>query len=100
MTQQEQDPVFSPGKADWIQDEGAQHLDRDQKALLLALTQLEAEIGRHLSEEERAAIDALADPQEGFDPAAIKRAVRQMVNAPTDPDRTVSWTELKDHRYP
>lgn len=95
MNSKAEDAVFNPGKADWIREEGVQDLDRDQKALLLALAQLEAEMGRELSDDERAAIESLSDQLEGFDPQEIKQAVHQMVNRPADPRRKVSWSELK-----
>ena len=53
---EEQDTVFNPGKARWLQDKGKEKLDEGQKALLLALTQLEADLGRELSDEEKQAI--------------------------------------------
>lgn len=99
MKRKEQASVFNPGKAGWVQGQGAQDLDRDQQALLLALTQLEAEMGRALSEEERAAIASLAEDLEGFDPDEIQKAVHQMVNKPADPNRKTSWSELKDRLH-
>lgn len=87
--------LFNEGKARWLKEHGDQDLDRDQQALLLALTELEAEIGRDLTEEERSAIDALADHLEGFDPKEIKSAVHKMVTQPADPKRKISWPDIK-----
>jgi hypothetical protein len=97
MTQKDKDRLFNPGKADWVQKKGSRDLDKDQQALLLALTQLESEMGRELDEDERTAIQSLADHLEGFDPQEIKAAVHRMVSQPADPNRKVSWPELKDH---
>jgi hypothetical protein len=85
---EEKDTIFNPGKARWLQDKGGKALDEGQKALLLALTQLEADLGRQLSDEEKQAIDSLADQLKDFDIEVIKTAVRQMVptgklNGPT-----------------
>lgn len=97
MTRKRQESVFNPGQADWVKEQATKGLSRDQRALLLALTQLEAELGRELSAEERAAVESLAESLEGYDPEKIKEAVHQMVNDPSDPDRKTSWSELKDH---
>jgi hypothetical protein len=99
MKRKEQDTVFNPGQADWVQEKGAQGLTKDQQALLLALAQLESEMGRELSEEERAAIESLAGNLEGFDPQGIKSAVHKMVNNPADPDRKTTWSELKERLH-
>ena len=88
--------VFRSGQADWLQEKGAQDLTPEQQALLLALAQLEAEMGRTLSDAERAAIEALTDGQEGFDPEEIAIAIHQVVNTPANPDRQTSWSELKE----
>jgi hypothetical protein len=95
MKEKEQESVFNPGQANWVQEKGSRGLTRDQQALLLALAQLETEMGRDLSEAERAAIEALTGNLEGFDPEEIKKAIHQMVNDPADPDRQTSWSELK-----
>lgn len=95
MNEKEQQSIFNPGQADWVQEKGAQGLTRDQQALLLALAQLEAAMGRELSEDERAAIESLAGNLEGFDPKEIQTAIHQMVNDPADPHRQTSWSELK-----
>jgi hypothetical protein len=95
MKQKEQGSIFNPGQADWVQEKAAQGLTRDQQALLLALAQLETEMGRELSDDERAAIESLTGNLEGFDPQEIKAAIHQMVNNPADPHRQTSWSELK-----
>ena len=98
MTHNKEERVFNPGKADWVQEKAADTLDTDQKALLLALTQLEAEMGRDLSQDEVEAVESLAKELQGFDPTEIKAAVHQMVTKPADPDRKVSWPDLKKPR--
>ena len=91
-------PSFlKPEKADWLEKGGAQELDADQQALLLALAQLEAEVGRGLSKSEKAALDALGEQMSDFDSQEIAQAVKKVVNAPTDPDRVLSWSELEQH---
>ncbi len=91
-----EESIFNPGKADWLTKEGGRALNREQQALLLAITQLEAESGRKLSAEETAAIEALATQLEGFDADEILAAVRKMVDAPADPERRTAWPELKE----
>jgi hypothetical protein len=97
MTQQsdDKDTVFNPGKARWLQDKGGKELDEGQKALLLALAQLEADLGRKLSDEEKKAVDTLTAQLKAFDIEAIKTAVSQMVTKPADPDRQIEWPDLK-----
>jgi hypothetical protein len=97
MTQQSKDKgsVFNPGKARWLQDKGGKELDEGQKALLLALAQLETDLGRELSDDEKQAIDSIADQLKEFDKEVIKTAVRQMVTKPADPDRQIEWPDIK-----
>jgi hypothetical protein len=95
MNQKEQEPIFNPGQADWVQEKAAQRLTSDQQALLLALAQLEAAVGREFSEAERVAIDSLAGNLEAFEAEEIKAAINQMVNDPADPDRRTTWSELR-----
>ena len=90
-------PLFNPGKARWLREKGAE-LDKDQQALLLAMANLEAKLGRELSEEEATALEALAEHMEGFDPDGIVAAVQEMVEKPADPKRQTSWPELKRHK--
>lgn len=90
-------PLFHPGKARWLQEKSAE-LDADQQALLLALAQLEAELGRELSEEETVALKVLAAQMDSFSSNKIIAAVREMVATPADPKRQTSWPELKRHK--
>ena len=100
MTQSEDtsNHVFNPGKAEWLREEGAQELDDNQQALLLALAQLESELGRKLSEEETTALESLSSQMHGFSPQSIAEAVHKMVQQPADPSRKISWPELKRHK--
>jgi len=95
MTDSEQDAVFNPGQADWVREKAADDLDKDQRALLLALAQLEAATGRDLSPDERSAMESLAGQLEGFDPQEIESAIAEMVNQPADPKRKTTWGEIK-----
>ncbi|MBN2002152.1 MAG: hypothetical protein JXA21_02245 [Anaerolineae bacterium] len=96
--QEDTEHVFNPGKARWLHDKGGKALDVDQQGLLLALAQLEAELGRELSEEESQALQALTSHMEGFNPEQITQAIREMVQKPADPNRRTSWPELKRHK--
>lgn len=91
-------PIFRPGKARWLQRKGAKALTAEQQALLLALVQLETDLGRTLSEDETAAVEALAGQLQGFDPQDIARAIRQMIETPADPQRQTSWAELRKRK--
>ncbi len=92
---QEQQGIFRSGKAAWLERQGAQDLDSDQRALLLAFAQLEQELGRELTPEEQAALESLGATLQGGDAAAIVRAVHDMVQKPTDPQRKTDWSELR-----
>jgi len=97
MTDDEQDTVFNPGQADRVEKKTAKDLDKDQRALLLAMVQLETEIGHELSPDERSAIESLAGQLDGFQAQEIKKAIASMVNQPADPNRQTSWSELRKH---
>ena len=99
MTQsKDSKPVFNPGQAKWLKSKGSSALDQDQQALLLALTQLEAQTGRELTEAELSAIAQISDQIEDYDADAILAAVSKMVNAPADPKRQTTWPELKQRK--
>jgi hypothetical protein len=87
--------LFDAEKASWLKEGGAQELDAEQRALLLALAQLEAALGHDLSEDETEALDALGEQLPGFDAQDIAQAMQKVVDAPTDPNRETSWSELK-----
>jgi len=64
-------------------------LSEDERALLLALTQLDQEIGRSLSPEEQQLLQRLAASLESYDPEEIRAAIRRVVQTrpqhPTEP---------------
>ncbi|HNT76221.1 MAG TPA: hypothetical protein PKH77_14490 [Anaerolineae bacterium] len=97
-SKQESETLFNPGKAQWLQEKGSKALDNDQQALLLAMAQLEAKLGRDLTAEEATALESLSAHMDGFDPQQIADAVQQMINAPADPKRKTAWPELKRHK--
>jgi hypothetical protein len=80
MTKKHDDTVFSNGKARWLLD-NVQELDEDQRALLLAIAQLDTNTGHKLTEEERTALEKLAAETQGFDPVEIQAAVTKMVKS-------------------
>jgi len=83
------DTLFEAGKAKWLLD-NAQKLTPDQRALLLAVADLEQGRGRALSEEERRAVDRLTETQEGYNPTEIEKAVQHMLKAKTK-RKVVDW---------
>lgn len=89
MKDKQEDTLFVAGKAKWLL-ENARKLTPDQRALLLAVADLEENTGRPLSKQERAAIEQLAETQEGYDPAEIERAVQHMIKAKTK-RKVVDW---------
>lgn len=84
-----EDPLFAKDKAKWLL-ENARKLSPDQRALLLAITDLDVAAGRQLSTEERAALDELAAQIEGYDASEIQQAMKHMVEAQTK-RKVVEW---------
>ena len=93
----EQDNVMLKGKARWLLEGGLEELDDDTRALLLALVSLEADSGRALSDEEKAALDQII-ARSGADGEQIARAVKQMIEAKPQPSRRLDWSALKTRR--
>lgn len=87
--------LFNPGKAEWLREKGHDNLSEEQQALLLAMAQLEASLGRNASAEELRALEAMASDMEGFDPLDIAQAVEKMIQTPADPKRKTSWPKLR-----
>ena len=85
----EEEPLFAAGKAKWLL-ENARKLSPDQRALLLAIADLNVQAGRQLTSEEHAALDELAAQADGYDPQEIAQAMRQMVQAKTK-RKVVDW---------
>ncbi len=68
-------------------------LDEQQKAILLAMAQVEAEAGRAFSEKDRQLLSRLREEVNAA--GAITDAVQRLVSTPADPRRRLSWEELK-----
>ena len=93
------DPLFAKGKAQWLL-ENARKLTPDQRALLLALTNLDVASGHELTPEERAALDERSAQVEGYDAAEIQQAMKHMVEAQTK-RKVVDWPkDLKRKAQP
>lgn len=93
------DPLFAKGKAQWLL-ENARKLTPDQRALLLALTDLDVATGHQLTSEERAALDELTAQVEGYDATEIQQAMKHMVEAQTK-RKVVDWPkDLKSKTQP
>ena len=91
MTKKKQDnTLFSAGKARWLL-QNVQKLDEGQRALLLAIAELDRDTGRELTDEERAALDKLAAETQGFDPVEIQAAVQKMVKGKTKRKPIKGW---------
>jgi Uri superfamily endonuclease len=93
MAKKRERHVFSPGKARWLL-EHIDQLDDDQRALLLAITELDKDMGRKLTEEERAAVEKLAAETQGFSPVEIQDAVQKMVEGKTTHKNDHNWTDV------
>ena len=85
----EEEPLFIAGKAKWLL-ENAHKLTPDQRALLLAMADLDVQAGHKPTPEERAALDALAAQVEGYDADEIAQAMRHMVEAKSQ-RKVVDW---------
>jgi predicted outer membrane protein len=92
VTENQDETVFreAGGKARWL-IQHADELDEDQRALLLAMVELDKEVGRTLTEEEHAALDKLAAEMRGFDPAGIQGAVQKMVEGEAKRQPVQDW---------
>jgi hypothetical protein len=87
-------PVLSPGGARRLL-EGREDLTDDERALLLALASVDAEAGRSLDENERAALDELKAQMEGYDAEELAQAVQHMVTAKPRKGHRLKWPALK-----
>lgn len=85
----DQDSLFANGKAKWLLKH-ADQLTPDQRALLLAMVDLDVQTGYELSAEEQAALDSLAAQMDGYDADEITAAMKHLVEAkPTR--KVVDW---------
>ncbi len=92
MTKHQDGTVFreAGGKARWL----IQHMDElgeDERALLLAMVELDKDVGREFTDEEHAALDKLAAETRGFDPAGIQGAVQKMVEGEAKHQPAQGW---------
>jgi len=100
MTKKERsNTLFAAGKARWLL-ENIRELDEGQRALLLAIAELDKDTGRTPTDEERAALDKLAAETLGFDPVEIQDAVHKMVEGkakrtPVEDWPSGIWRKLK-----
>ena len=93
------DALFAKGKAKWLL-ENARKLTPDQRALLLAITDLDVAAGHQLTPEERAALEELSTQTEGYDASEIQRAIQHMIEAKTK-RKVVDWPkDLKRKTQP
>jgi hypothetical protein len=90
----DEDTVMAAGKARWLLEGGAERLDEEERALLLALVSLEADTGRALTDEERKALDQIVE-RAGVDGEEITAAVKHMVEAEIKKDTGLDWSDLK-----
>jgi hypothetical protein len=91
VTKKKQDnTLFSTGKARWLLD-NVQELDEGQRALLLAIAELDKDMGCGLTDEERAALNKLAAETQGFDPVEIQAAVQKMVKGKAKRKPITEW---------
>jgi hypothetical protein len=90
----DEETLMAEGRAQWLLDGGIDELDDDQRALLLALVSLEADTGRELTDEERAALNKIVE-RTGVDGEQITRAVKHMIEAKPRKRRRLDWSALK-----
>jgi hypothetical protein len=74
---------------------GGKKLHDDERALLLALAELEAD---NLNDEERAALEKLKTQVECYDTQDLVDAVERMVTAEPVAGKKMEWPELKNRR--
>jgi hypothetical protein len=89
MTNSEEEHIFVAGKAKWLLD-NAQKLSGEQRALLLAVADLDVASGHKLTAEERAALNEVSANVDGYDAKEIEEAVRHMVKAKSK-RKVVDW---------
>jgi len=93
-----EDPSLLAALNRWLQEHGHGELDAQAYALLLALVSLSAEIDSSTSPEALAKLRSLAEQYPELDAAVIEEAIRTVVRQPADPERQVSWRELRHRR--
>jgi hypothetical protein len=95
MAKRKRESVLRPEGVQKLLKGGGKRLTDDERALLLALTEVDAD---DLSEEERAALEKLRTQVKGYDTEELAQAVEHMVTAEPVEGRKMEWPELKDRR--
>ena len=90
-------PVFRAGGDRRLVEDGADLTD-DERALLLAMIGVDAEMGRSLGEKERAALDKLKAQVQGYDTDDLAQAVKHVVTAKPQEGKKLEWPELRRAR--
>ena len=99
MTEEKKSSIFNPeGVRRLLEEGGGRELNDDERALLLALVEVETETGSTLSEQELAAVEKLKSQVESYDPEALVQAVKHIVTCQTPDGETQEWPELKQER--
>lgn len=95
MAKRKRESILRPQGVQKLLKGGGKRLTDDERALLLALTEVDA---ANLSEEERAALEKLRTQVKGYDTEELAQAVEHMVTAEPVEGRKMEWPELKDRR--
>ena len=78
------------GKTHWLIQHIAE-LDEGERALLLAMVELDKQAGRTFTEQERAALDKLAAETHDFSAVEIQDAVQKMVEGKAKRQPAQGW---------
>ncbi len=92
MAKKKKGSILRPEGVQKLLKGGGKKLTDDERALLLALAEVEAD---SLSEQEREALDALKGQVESYDADELAQAVAHMVKAEPVEERKLEWPELK-----
>jgi len=87
--------LLSPNGVRKLLEDGGESLTEDERALLLALLNVDAETGGTLTRKDRAAMDELTVRLKDYDAEELTRAVKHLVTAKPRQDRKLEWPELK-----
>jgi hypothetical protein len=90
--------VFQPGGARRLLEEQGENLTDDERALLLALISVDAEVGKSLGDEGNPALEKLRSQVQDYDPDALAQAAKHVVRAKARKGRKLEWPELKRGR--
>jgi hypothetical protein len=95
MAKDRPDSILRPEGIQKLLEGGGEKLTDDERALLLAMAEVNAE---NLSEQEREALDELKAQMKGYDAGALVQAVEHMIKAEPVEGRKLEWPELKSRR--